>query len=67
MDLHCEMILEEYREALPELERLKEAVLQTLRDALDRNGLIVTAVEGRVKTEQSLAGKLALKGRKWSF
>lgn len=66
MDLHCEMILEEYREALPELERLKEAVLQTLRDALDRNGLIVTAVEGRVKTEESLAGKLALKGNKYA-
>lgn len=65
MDLHCEMILEEYREAVPELERLKEAVLKTLREALDRNGLIVTAVEGRVKTEQSLAGKLALKGAKY--
>ena len=49
MDLHCEMILEEYRAALPELERLKEQVLTTLREALDRNGLIVTAVEGRVQ------------------
>ena len=66
MDLHCERILEEYREAVPELERLKEAVLKTLREALDRNGLIVTAVEGRVKTEQSLAGKLALKGAKYA-
>ena len=66
MDLHCEMILEEYREAVPELERLKEAVLKTLREALERNGLVVTAVEGRVKTEQSLAGKLALKGAKYA-
>ena len=66
MDLHCEMILEEYRAALPELERLKEQVLTTLREALDRNGLIVTAVEGRVKTEESLAGKLALKGAKYT-
>ena len=66
MDLHCEMILDEYREAVPELERLKEAALKTLREALDRNGLIVTAVEGRVKTEQSLAGKLALKGAKYA-
>ena len=66
MDLHCEMILDEYREAVPELERLKDAVLKTLREALDRNGLVVTAVEGRVKTEQSLAGKLALKGAKYA-
>ena len=66
MDLHSEMILEEYREALPELARLKDAVLKTLREALDRNGLIVTAVEGRVKTEESLAGKLALKGHKYA-
>ncbi len=66
MDLHCEMIMEEYRASVPELERLKEAVLKTLRDALDRNGLIVTAVEGRVKTEESLAGKLELKGSKYA-
>ena len=66
MDLHCEMIMEEYRASVPELERLKDAALKTLRDALDRNGLIVTAVEGRVKTEESLAGKLELKGSKYA-
>ena len=66
MDLHYEMIMEEYRAAVPELERLKDAALKTLRDALDRNGLIVTAVEGRVKAEESLAGKLELKGSKYA-
>ena len=66
MDLHCEMLLEDYQAALPELERLKEEALRTLREALDRNGLIVTAVEGRVKTRESLAGKLALKGAKYA-
>ena len=66
MDLHCEMIMEEYRAAVSELERLKDAALKTLRDALDRNGLIVTAVEGRVKAEESLAGKLELKGSKYA-
>ena len=65
MDLHCEMLLEDYQAALPELERLKEEALRTLREALDRNGLIVTAVEGRVKTRESLEGKLALKGAKY--
>ena len=66
MDLHCEMLLEDYQAALPELERLKGEALRTLREALDRNGLIVTAVEGRVKTRESLAGKLELKGAKYA-
>lgn len=66
MDLHTEMLLEEYREALPVFERMQAEVLQTLREALDRNGLEVTAVESRVKTEESLKGKLALKGTKYA-
>lgn len=66
MDLRTELFLEEYRSALPTLERLKDEVLKTLREALDKNGLIVTTVEGRVKTEESLAGKLALKGGKYA-
>lgn len=66
LDFHCQLILEEYREALPALERMKEQVTATLREALERNGLIVTAVEARVKTEESLIGKLALKGAKYA-
>ena len=66
LDFHCQLILDEYREALPELERMREQVLTTLRDALDRSGLVVTAVEARIKTEESLAGKLALKGAKYA-
>ena len=57
LDLHCQMILEEYREALPVLEEMKAKVLQMLREALERNNIIVTAIEARVKTENSLAGK----------
>ena len=66
MDLHTEMLLEEYREAIPVFERMQEEVLATLRDALQRNGLIVTAIESRIKTEESLTGKLALKGGKYA-
>jgi ppGpp synthetase/RelA/SpoT-type nucleotidyltranferase len=65
MDLHCEMMLEEYREARPRLEELKSQILSRLKEALQRNGIEVTTVEARVKTEQSLAGKLALKGAKY--
>lgn len=66
LDLHCQMIMEEYNEALPRLEQMKTAVLSTLKEALERNGIEVTAVEARVKTKESLAGKLALKGAKYS-
>ncbi len=66
MDLHCEMILEEYREQLPVFEKMQAEVLRVLREALDRSGLIVTAIEARIKTEQSLSGKLALKGHKYA-
>jgi len=66
MDLHCEMILEEYREQLPVFEQMKTEVLRVLREALDRSGLVVTAIEARIKTEESLQGKLALKGSKYA-
>lgn len=66
LDLHCELILEEYRDALPLLQRMEDVVKTTLQEALDRNGLVVTAVETRIKTEESLAGKLALKGTKYT-
>jgi ppGpp synthetase/RelA/SpoT-type nucleotidyltranferase len=66
MDLHCEMILDEYREAIPVLEHMRQDVLTMLREALDRSGLIVTAIEARIKTEESLRGKLALKGSKYA-
>lgn len=66
LDLHCQLILEEYRDALPTLEKMKDAVLAKLQKALMRSGLIVTTMEARVKTEGSLSGKLALKGAKYA-
>ena len=60
------MILEEYREALPVFERMQADVTRMLHEALASNGLMVTAVEARIKTEQSLAGKLELKGAKYA-
>ena len=66
MDLHSEMLLEEYRESRPVFEKMQVEVTRILREALERNGLIVTAVETRIKTEESLAGKLALKGTKYA-
>jgi len=65
LDLHCTMILEEYREMLPVFNQMKSVVLEQLRKCLQRSHLIVSGVEGRVKQEASLAGKLELKGQKY--
>ena len=65
MDLKTELLLAEYDAQLPVIKRLEQMVTTTLNDALDRNGLIVTAVKTRIKTRDSLAGKLALKGSKY--
>ena len=66
MDLHCEMIMEEYREAKPVLERMLVEIPALLRETLAKNGIIVTAVDARIKTEESLKGKLELKGSKYA-
>jgi len=66
MDLHTEFILEEYRAAKPVLEKMQVEVTHILQEALERNGLVVTAIESRIKTEESLTGKLALKGVKYA-
>ena len=65
LDMHCEMILNEYRDRLPILDKMREVVLGILQRTLKENNMVVTAIEGRVKTEKSLAGKLELKGNKY--
>ena len=67
LDLHSELLLEEYRDALPTLRQMQETVTKMLHEALERNNIIVTAVETRIKTEESLAGKLELKGSKYAL
>lgn len=66
LDLHCEMILDEYRERRALHERLQEVVTQTLHRIVEDNHLYVTAIESRIKTEKSLSGKLELKGHKYA-
>ena len=65
LDLHCTMILEEYRENLPSFRKMKQVVLDRLDTCLKENNILVTGLEGRVKEEASLAGKLELKGKKY--
>ena len=65
LDLHCEMILDEYRAKLPVFEQLKTVVLSQLHRCLDEHNLLVSGLEARIKTETSLSGKLELKGYKY--
>lgn len=65
MDLHSEMIMTEYEAQLPVYRRLEGIVQRTLEQVLARNNILVTAVSTRIKTAESLAGKLALKGSKY--
>ncbi len=66
MDLHSRLILDEYREKLPAFNRLRDIIIPMLNDAINKCGMEVTSVGARIKTEHSLAGKLALKGSKYA-
>lgn len=66
LDPHCQAILEEYRQAKPACEDAAVKVKATLEKVFKKSGLIVAAIESRVKTEESLAGKLELKGSKYA-
>ncbi len=65
LDPHGEALLRQYRRLLPTLDQLSNEAYDVLRHALREQGIYVTAIEHRVKTEKSLAGKLELKGAKY--
>ena len=66
LDAHSEAILEEYRSNLPLFNETAGKVTAQIKEMLSNAGIIVAALESRVKTEGSLAGKLELKGSKYS-
>ena len=65
LDAHGQELMRQYLELRPALEQLATQAYDQLRQALDEQGIYVTAIEHRVKTERSLAGKLELKGAKY--
>jgi ppGpp synthetase/RelA/SpoT-type nucleotidyltranferase len=65
LDPHCEMLMQQYRDLRPTLEKLAQEAYSLLRQELSEQGIYVTAIEYRVKKENSLAGKLELKGAKY--
>jgi len=65
LDPHGEALMQQYHDLLPMLEPMAKQAYDLLRWALREQGIYVTAYEYRVKTEQSLAGKLERKGMKY--
>jgi ppGpp synthetase/RelA/SpoT-type nucleotidyltranferase len=65
LDAHGEMLMQQYLDLYPTLEQLAQDAYEMLRQALREQDIYVTAIEHRVKTERSLAGKLELKGAKY--
>ena len=64
LDFHGEALMEQYRERLPLYQRLAELANEAVRKALKEQHVTVAVMEHRVKAENSLAGKLELKGAK---
>lgn len=65
LDPHGEELLQQFRDLVPSLKKIEKLASNKLKKALDDQGIYVTAIEHRVKTESSLAGKLLLKGAKY--
>lgn len=66
LDPHAQELLAQYESLLPVYTQMAEVIPGKLKEFFDEAGIIVAALEHRVKTESSLAGKLRLKGSKYS-
>ncbi|MEG0546536.1 MAG: hypothetical protein RR552_05035 [Oscillospiraceae bacterium] len=66
MNLKSKMILEEYQREKANFITLGNVVNSKLREMIKENHMNVLAVEHRVKEEQSLIGKLEIKGDKYN-
>ena len=65
LDIHAQELLAQYKSLLPVYTQMAEVIPEKLKEFFTEAGIIVAAVEHRVKAEDSLAGKLRLKGGKY--
>lgn len=66
IDQHCAAILAEYDEFLPVFVRMQEIVTSAINSSISERNLYITALESRIKSRDSLTGKLRQKGYKYS-
>lgn len=66
LDMRSQMILEEYREKMPVFEHMKNVLAEQLGKMLEANHISALPVQVRIKTEESLTGKLHRKGYKYT-
>lgn len=66
LDMHCEMLLEAYRDRLPLYKQLQEQVMQIIRDQVGQTDISLNSMESRIKEERSFVGKLKRKGYKYA-
>ena len=65
LDQHAQELLGQYESLLPVYKQIEQVVPAKIKAFLDEAGIIVAALEHRIKTKESLAGKLELKGGKY--
>ena len=65
LDPHAQELLAQYNHLLPVYALMEKVIPERLKEIFDDAGIIVAALEHRVKTEASLAGKIRLKGGKY--
>lgn len=65
MNTKCRQILEKFREDQPVFQKMMDIIMDELGKAIENMHLVIVGLEGRVKTPDSLLGKLELKGDKY--
>ena len=62
---HCQQLLQEFRDKRQELMQLDNHVFELISKTLKQQEIELNSIEHRIKTEDSLAGKLERKGEKY--
>ncbi len=66
MNLHGELLMEQYKKNIPVYKKIEEIAVDAIKRKLAETGMVVDSVSSRIKTEESLEGKLNLKGDKYN-